>query len=84
LIGGNSYLSGDDSVDLKQLYQADSLGYSLIIRKKRDRGQPITGIERNLETFLNHPVPINLYMSPKKAQAFPAHFDTHDVFILPI
>jgi ribosomal protein L16 Arg81 hydroxylase len=39
---------------------------------------------RALEKLLHHHVQTNLYLTPKAAQGFKPHYDTHDVFILQI
>ncbi|WP_013324780.1 cupin domain-containing protein [Gloeothece verrucosa] len=84
LIKENSFFSAGGEVDFNQIYQAYSLGYSLVMRKIHERWQPLSVLHKNLEAFLNHPVGINLYMTSKNSQGFKAHFDTHDVFILQV
>ncbi|BAY45249.1 putative cupin 4 family protein [Scytonema sp. HK-05] len=84
LIKENSFFNNDGVVDLKQLYKAYSLGYTLNLGRINERWKPISDLHRKLQVFLNHPVGINLYMSPKNSQGFAAHFDSHDVFILQV
>lgn len=77
----NSY---SNSYGANQLYDAYNQGNTLCIHKIHDRCKPVATFCRNLEAFLNHPVNINLYLTPKDAQGFPPHYDTHDVFVLQI
>lgn len=84
LIKENSYLIRDGVVDFKQLYKAYSQGYTLRIGRIHEHSQPISDLRTKLQVFFNHPVGINLYMSPKNSQGFQAHFDTHEVFILQV
>ncbi|MDZ8106465.1 MAG: cupin domain-containing protein [Nostoc sp. DedQUE12a] len=77
----NSY---SNSYAANQLYDAYNQGNTLCIHKIHDRCKSVATFCRNLEVFLNHPVNINLYLTPKDAQGFPPHYDTHDVFVLQI
>ncbi|CCI04793.1 cupin domain-containing protein [Microcystis aeruginosa] len=84
VIKENSYFTPNGVVNAQQLYQAYSQGYTLRVRKISERWQPISDLRTKLQVFFNHPVLINLYMSPKNSQGFQAHFDTHEVFIVQV
>jgi hypothetical protein len=43
--------------------------------------QPITDLVRDLELQLGHPCQANAYLTPRGAQGFARHSDTHDVFV---
>lgn len=79
-----NFMHPDGSANIVQLYNAYEQGYSIILLNLEKRWMPLSGFARELECFLNHPVGINLYLTPKDSQAFVPHFDDHDVFILQI
>jgi ribosomal protein L16 Arg81 hydroxylase len=79
-----NYVNSYGVPDIHQLYNAYNQGYSFVINGLHERWKPISVFRRNLEVFLNHPIAINLYMTPKKSQGFAPHFDTHEVFILQV
>lgn len=79
-----NFMHPDGSANIVQLYNAYEQGYSIILLDLHKRWMPLSGFARELECFLNHPVGINLYLTPKDSQAFVPHFDDHDVFILQI
>ena len=57
-------------------------GCSLTLDRLDLRCGSVAALCKDLEGALEHPVAANLYLTPPRAQAFPPHFDTHDVFIL--
>lgn len=57
-------------------------GYSLTVDRLDLRWRQVAALCKAIENTLHHPVAANLYLTPPQAQAFPAHFDTHEVFIL--
>ncbi|MFY0579580.1 JmjC domain-containing protein [Cystobacter fuscus] len=57
-------------------------GYTLVINKMEQIWEPIGRFGSTLEEQLHHPVGINLYITPARAQGFHAHFDVMDGFIL--
>lgn len=67
---------------INHLYQAYSQGHTLLIHELQYHWKAIAAFCCRLEQFLNHPVNANLYLTPKNSQAYPAHFDLNDVFIL--
>jgi hypothetical protein len=46
------------------------------------RWLPLAVLCRNLEGVFHCPVHANMYLTPKGAQGFDAHFDTHEVLVL--
>ncbi|WNG29032.1 cupin [Cystobacter fuscus] len=57
-------------------------GYTLVINRMEHVWEPIGRFGSTLEEQLHHPVGINLYITPARAQGFHAHFDVMDGFIL--
>jgi hypothetical protein len=69
---------------LNQLYAAYAAGTSMVLGSLHDYWPPVTALRSALEEELGHPVCVNLYMTPRGARAFGAHFDPHDVLILQV
>jgi hypothetical protein len=70
--------------DLAEVHRAFVKGQTLILTAMQQRWAPIAVLCRRLEAFFTCPVHTNLYLTPKAAQGFAAHFDTHEVFVLQI
>jgi hypothetical protein len=77
-------LSGTLFPDIGQVHQAFARGKTVILKAMQHRWPPVAALCRNLEGFFNCPVHTNLYLTPKGAQGFAAHYDTHEVFVLQI
>jgi ribosomal protein L16 Arg81 hydroxylase len=71
------------SPDIYCLYRsyADE-GYTITIDRLELQWRAIAALCRSLEQALHHPVVANLYVTPRRAQGFSAHYDTHEVFVL--
>lgn len=67
--------------DLRQAY---AQGQTVVIDALQQRWPPVAALCRNMEALLHHPVHVNMYLTPRGAQGYPAHFDTHDVFIVQV
>jgi ribosomal protein L16 Arg81 hydroxylase len=59
-------------------------GASAVFQALHRAWQPLALFCRHLEKFFHHHVQTNVYLTPKAAQGFKPHYDTHDVFILQI
>jgi ribosomal protein L16 Arg81 hydroxylase len=70
--------------DLDRVLQAYSQGATIILQALHRSWKPLSLLCRNLESYLNHPVQTNVYLTPKDSQGFAPHYDTHDVFVLQI
>jgi ribosomal protein L16 Arg81 hydroxylase len=57
-------------------------GYTIAVDRLDLRWKPIVALCKNLEHEFHHPIAANLYLTPRTAQGFLPHFDTHDAFIL--
>src|SRR5262249_36473917 len=68
--------------DIQKIYRAYHEGYSIVVNQVHRRSSAVALLCRGLEISLHHPVGCNLYLTPRGAQGFRPHVDTHDVFIL--
>jgi len=76
-------LTGDGVPNMYMIYRSyHDEGYSLSVDRLDLRWKQVSALCKELESKLHYPVAANLYMTPPGAQAFPVHFDTHDVFVL--
>ena len=79
-----NFMHPDGTPNITQVYRAYNLGYTLNLLDVQERWLPLAAIARDWESYLHHPVAINLYLTPQNSKAFRPHFDDHDVFILQI
>jgi Cupin superfamily protein len=70
--------------DISEVHKAFRLGQTVILTAMQHRWPPVAALCRQLEAFFGCPVHTNLYLTPKGAQGFDVHFDTHEVFVLQI
>ncbi len=74
----------DGRIDLAKVYSRHAQGATIIINKVHHHSATLAEFCRDIELRLCCPTGINVYLTPKGAQGFDAHFDVHDVFILQI
>src|SRR5262249_15881430 len=67
---------------LRDVYLAYAQGYTVIVDKIERHWAPVAAPCRGLEPAVGCRVGANLYLTPRQAQGFSPHYDTHDVFIL--
>ena len=79
-----NFINLDGTPNLAGIYQAYNQGYSLNLLEVQERWSPLAAMIRDWETYLHHPISVNLYLTPPDSKAFNPHFDNHDVFILQI
>ena len=65
-----------------EVQQAFLRGKTVILTATQHRWPASAALCRNLERFFGCPVHANMYLTPKGAQGFHAHFDGHEVFVL--
>jgi ribosomal protein L16 Arg81 hydroxylase len=70
--------------NINQIYDEYDRGNTVILRGLHHCWKPISELYRNWESLFHHRVHVNMYLTPKNAQGFAPHFDTHEVFILQI
>ena len=68
--------------NVAEVQQAFLRGKTVILNATEHRWPGSAALCRNLEKFFGCPVHANLYLTPKGAQGFHAHFDGHEVFVL--
>ena len=64
------------------VHQAFLRGKTVILNSTQHRWPAAAALCRSLEGFFGCPVHANMYLTPKGAQGFHAHFDGHEVFVL--
>ena len=74
----------DGVVDVARLYQQFADGGTIVFNQLHTVLPILHDLCRSLERELSCRFQTNIYMSPARAQGFPAHYDSHDVFILQV
>src|SRR5207248_4395413 len=75
----------NDSVQypgVRELHQVYEQGRTIVVMTMQHRWPPAAVLCRCLEAAFHCPVHANMYLTPKGAQGFDAHFDPHEVFVL--
>jgi hypothetical protein len=71
-------------VNIDRVFAEHRAGATIILEGVHRTWSPVARFCREMEVVLSQPVQANLYLTPKAAQGFEAHYDTHDVFILQV
>jgi ribosomal protein L16 Arg81 hydroxylase len=79
---GDSVFQGIANVD--NLLHEYEQGATIVLQGLHRSWRPLSLFCRNLEKLFNHPVQTNIYLTPKNAQGFAPHYDTHDVLVLQV
>jgi hypothetical protein len=79
-----SFFNSDWTPNLRMIYRAYYQGYSIVLNHLERSIESLAAFTRRMEASLAHPIGINMYLTPKHAQAFKAHYDTHSIFVLQI
>jgi ribosomal protein L16 Arg81 hydroxylase len=69
---------------LRDVYDAYASGFTIVVNNLEKRWAPLAEFNRGLERAFQCRVTINVYATPRGAQGFARHFDTHDVFVMQI
>ena len=69
-------------LDINSLYDAYRRGYTVIVDMAQTRWPAIAELCQGLEATLHFGLQANIYATPRGAQGFEPHFDSHDVFVL--
>ena len=72
------------TVDIDRVFAEHQAGATIILEGVHRTWGPLSQFCRELEGTLGHPLQANLYLTPKAAQGFEAHYDTHYVLIVQI
>jgi ribosomal protein L16 Arg81 hydroxylase len=81
-IPSDEYTIGGGAIDIPQLYRLHDEGATIILNQLDRRHPPLAELCAALELEFSARFQANVYVTPPRAQGFPAHFDTHDVFVL--
>ena len=73
-----------DLADLNVVYDQYSSGATIVLQVLERSWPPLVALCRDLEVQFGCPVQAYAYLSPASAQGPPAHYDTHDVFVLQV
>ena len=79
-----SFPESDGRIDLPRAYQLFDSGATISLSRMHERIPELADLCRAVErTFSSH-FQTNIYLSPRNAQGFKTHYDSHDVFVLQI
>jgi hypothetical protein len=70
--------------DLDRLQSAYQSGATLSLPGFHRAWRPLAELAGEVESYFNHGVHTNIYLTPRGAQGFDPHYDTHEVFVLQI
>jgi bifunctional lysine-specific demethylase and histidyl-hydroxylase NO66 len=73
-----------DQVDSARVLRLLAGGATVVLQAVHRTWQPLRGFTALLADELRHPVQVNAYITPSRAQGFAAHYDTHDVFVVQV
>jgi hypothetical protein len=71
-------------IDLPRAYQLFHSGASISLSQLQERLPALAALCRSAEQTFSHHFQTNIYLSPRNAQGFKTHYDSHDVFVLQI
>ncbi len=76
------YTNATGAIDVARIYQQFADGGTIVFNQLEHFIPPLADLCRSLERETSTRFQCNIYCSPAKAQGFPTHYDSHDVFIL--
>lgn len=68
-------------IQIDQLRKHYRDGCTVILNSVEDYDPTVAQLARSIETEMGARVQVNCYLTPRSAQGFPAHYDTHDVLV---
>jgi hypothetical protein len=71
-------------IDLPRAYQLFNSGATISIGQLHERLPELAALCRAMEHRFSHHFQTNIYLSPRNAQGFKTHYDSHDVFVLQV
>lgn len=80
-VPSDEYLQSDGRLDVNQLRRLYADGHTIVINGLDKLSAPVAELIQALQRRLNFRVSPNAYLTPRGAQGFNPHYDTHDVFI---
>lgn len=81
-VGDYTYPSG--MVDVARLYQHFADGATIILTNLEARVAALADLCRAMEARVCARFQTNIYFTPRNAQGFKTHYDSHDVFVLQV
>jgi hypothetical protein len=75
---------GSGRIDLARAYQLFNTGATISISQLQERLPELAELCRAVERTFSCHFQTNIYLSPRNAQGFKTHYDSHDVFVLQI
>jgi hypothetical protein len=79
-----SFPEAGGRIDLPRAYQLFHSGATISLSQLQERVPSLAALCRSAEhTFSSH-FQTNIYLSPRNAQGFKTHYDSHDVFVLQV
>ncbi len=78
------YVDSDSTSDTNRLFHSYAQGDTVALNFAQCYWEPAARLCAALENFFHFPAGANVYVTPRNAQGFPAHFDSHDVFVLQV
>jgi hypothetical protein len=71
-------------LDLPRTYQLFDTGSTLSLSQLHERIPELAALCRSVERIFSSHFQTNIYLSPRNAQGFKTHYDSHDVFALQV
>lgn len=71
-------------IDLPRAYQLFQSGATISVSQLQDHLPPLAALCRAMERRFSCQFQTNIYLSPRNAQGFRTHYDSHDVFVLQV
>lgn len=71
-------------IDLPRAYQLFNSGATISLGQLHERLPSLAALCRAMEHSFSHHFQTNIYLSPRNAQGFKTHYDSHDVLVLQI
>lgn len=83
-VDASEYTHPDGIVDPSRLFQQFADGGTIVFNQLHTLLPELAELCRSLEREISCRFQTNIYLSPNQAQGFPAHYDSHDVFVLQV
>ena len=80
----SEYTTPDGNGDPVRIFQQFADGGTIVFNQLQTIHPPLAALCRSLEREISCRFQTNIYLSPAKAQGFPTHYDSHDVFVLQV
>lgn len=81
-VDASEYTYPDGIIDPSRMFQQFADGGTIVFNQLHTLLPDLADLCRSLEREISCRFQTNIYLSPDKAQGFPAHYDSHDVFVL--